>query len=181
MTKADFVKWLSDFTKRFPDVGTWLSSKPQTLEIWFDDCFASLELTDCVAVNMQLMASGQLNESWNRDRIPAIYLKRCAEIRHDRLQRVRDRELAREAKARGCVRQRGSYEAEMRSMRACVREVCKLPKYMRRRFIDQYFDDEHPVLTAEAWVDDPSVLLTPARDTLFATVPSESDGGGSFS
>lgn len=180
MTAEEFAKWLTDFGRRFPDAGAWLREKRATQDIWFKDCFSSLELTDCVAVNMQLMASGRLNESWNRDRIPSIYLKRCAEIRHDRLQRIRDRELAQEAKARGCVRQRGSYEAEMRSMRACAREVCKLPKYMRRRFIDQYFDDEQPVLTAEAWVEDPSVLLTPARDTIFATVPSESDGG-SFS
>lgn len=150
MTKSDFAKWLADFSRRFPDIGAWMRERRETMEVWFNDCFASLELTDCIAVNMQLMTNGLLKEQWTRERLPAIYLKHCSEIRYERMRRVDEKRLAQECKARSSVRA-GQNVEDHRSMNECIREAEKLPKNKRRAFINQFFDSSTPVKTAEAW------------------------------
>lgn len=180
MTSEQFAEWLKDFSSRFPDLGAWLSSKPQTLRVWFSDCFEALEYTDCRAVNMLLMQSGLLNEPWSREKIPAVYLKKCSEIRYERSRRVADKNLAIESSGRQNARD-GQLGALMtRSTWECVRQVMRLPHDMRRAYIDQYFDSSDPVMMAEEFVDDPSVLITPARDSLFAEVPTD-DGPPAWS
>lgn len=174
MRNSEWAQFLEDFGKRFPDVGAWLMTKKPTLDLWFSDCFKFLEYTDCRAVSIRLMESGTLNESWNRDKIPAIYRKACGQIRAERERRIAEKQTQQEAKARKAVAERGGViESLDRSSRACLVECRKLPKEMRRAFIDQYFDSPDPVMTAEAWVEDPSVLITPKRETLFESVPPE--------
>lgn len=167
MTKQEYAQWLDDFSKRFPDAGAWLKSRPATLQVWFDDCFSSLEYTDCRAVSIKLMESGGLNEAWNRDKIPSIYLKQCGVIRADRERRIQERELKKETARREAVVRGGGIINSDASMRECFMQVIRLPKHMRRAFIDQFFDDPNPVKTADEWVDDPSVLIEPNRRMAF--------------
>ena len=169
MNKQEFAQWLDDFTKRFPDVGAWLMARPSTLQVWFDDCFSSFELADCRAVNMMLMGEGALSEAWNRDKIPAIFLKRVSEVRHARQKRI---ESAKSKNTR-TVDRNASGEALGRSMNACLSEAKRVVAEHRRAFIDQFFDSQTPVYAADAWVKDPSWLQVPKRDGLFAKVPTE--------
>ena len=164
MTEQEYQSWIKDFSNRFPDIGAWLKSKPATLRLWYDDCFSGFDLADCRAVNIQLMHDGALTENYNRDRICAIFIKRVAEIRHNRVKRVEETRLAQEAKRRKGVAYR-PLEAVggNRSTFACVNEVVKLPHHLRRAFIDQYYDAADPVTRAEDWIEDESELITPQR------------------
>lgn len=171
MTKQEFAQWLEDFTRRFPDAGAWLKGRPATLQVWFDDCFASFELADCRAVNIQLMGEGALSESWNRDKIPAIFLKRVSEVRHARQKRIEA------VKSKNIRTQSSNASGDVldRSMSVCLSECRRLKAEHRKAFIDQFFDSKTPVETVEKWVDDPSWLQAPKRDTIFAEVPKEND------
>lgn len=170
MTQAEYLTWVDDFAKRFPDVGNWLRSKPATMQLWFDDCFSGLELRDCRAVSIQVMRDGLLGESWARDRIPATYLKKAFEVRHERTKRE---EAVVAHKANPTLSLKATWLH--RGMWACCSEVMKLKPDARREFIDQFFDEDDPILTAEQWVDDPSELVKPKRDKMFAEVPSEEE------
>lgn len=172
MRREEWIRFLDDFGKRFPDVGAWMMSKPATLDLWFSDCFKMLEYTDCRAVSIRLMESGTLNENWNRDKIPAIYLRACGQVRVERDRRIAEMRTKKEANARKAVMEHGGVLAHLdRSSTACLVEVRKLPEHMRREFIDQYFDSPDPVVRAEDWVEDASVLITPKRETLYESVP----------
>jgi hypothetical protein len=80
MTRDDFKDWMKDFRARFPQSGTWLYGLDRdTLRTWFDDVFSNFELRDAKAVNYQLMMGDGEIEAWQRERLPAIYIRRMQE------------------------------------------------------------------------------------------------------
>ncbi len=89
MTPKEFLDWMADLGRRFPQTGEWLKAQPpETRAAWYDDVFAGIEYRDAVAVNQLLMRGQGDIEAWQRERIPAIYIKRTAELRYDREQRT---------------------------------------------------------------------------------------------
>lgn len=107
MNRTEFKEWLDHFRLRFPATGEWMAGLATgTIAAWFEDVFATLELRDCLAVNVQLAKDGEL-AAYDRERIPSIFIRRAQEIAHERRRREQtrnptaDTEFIRRARERG--------------------------------------------------------------------------------
>lgn len=90
MNKSEFARWMKDFRTRFPATGNWVTGlDKETLKCWYEDVFAAFELRDALAVNEQLMTDGEL-EAWQREKIPAIFIRKLQEQSWRRRQRELD-------------------------------------------------------------------------------------------
>ena len=161
MTRDEFKTWADDFRLRFPDTGLWISKlSREARDVWFSDVFAALDLRDCLAVNCKLMADPSELEGYNRERIPGIYIKRCAQMRHDRAKRE-DHTKQRMQRGAGFFGGDGVVDADS-GMRVCLVEARKFrDEVLRKDFIDQWFDKAEPVRTALEFVGgDESQLKT---------------------
>lgn len=111
MDRKEFGEWAADFARRFPSTGDWVRNLPQeTRDVWFDDCFSRFELRDCMAANLQLMTDGDF-EPWQRERLPAIFIRRVSQIRYERTQRQQEVAARKEAAKRRKQQRGGSFAA----------------------------------------------------------------------
>lgn len=142
MTRDEFADWIAHFATRFPTTGDWVLALPRaTLDVWFGDVFERLELRDCLAVNVSLMESGEI-EAWQRERIPSLFIKRCQDIAYAR--RQRENRLSEEE------------SVERHTMRAAAGRAFRdtLAEVRRRRESGQDVDVASIVDTIMAQVDD---------------------------
>lgn len=82
MTREEYSEWALHFARRFPTTGKWLMELPgDTRDAWFTEVFSELELRDCLAVTIMLVSSGEL-AAYDREKLPAIYVKKSREVQY---------------------------------------------------------------------------------------------------
>lgn len=83
MTNDEYQDYLVDFANRFPSWGKWLLDRPDTVNVWFDDCFSCFELSDCLSANKALMES---QEKFQWEDLPR-YVMRAVRSMHEQQSR----------------------------------------------------------------------------------------------
>lgn len=135
MTREEFKTWADDFSKRFPASGDWLGGlSTATRQVWFEDCFSSLELRDCLAVNRQIMLAGEL-EAYRREHLPAIFIKGCQDLAHAREQR---------AEARRPQQREESLSGTKRTFTPVMRRVLNRVESEQRRYRQDHVGERMP-------------------------------------
>ena len=83
MTLDDFKAWAGDFATLMPQSGEWMKRLPQeTLEAWYRDIFADLQLGDAMRATKRLFHEGI--EAYRRESIPALIDQYAREIAYQR-------------------------------------------------------------------------------------------------
>ena len=150
MNRNEYTKWANDFRKMLPDTGAWLFARTQeTRDFWFDEVFSKLDLADCQAATLKIM--DEPIPATQRERIPAIISKHCAEIcyqRRENARRTHERKRTRQVRqGNGCVSYTANFDAGMK------RAYNGLLDYMREYRTENQTDYTPPELVS-AWIDE---------------------------
>jgi alkylated DNA nucleotide flippase Atl1 len=83
MTLDEFKLWAGDFATLMPQSGEWMKRLPQeTLEAWYRDIFAYLQIQDAMRATKRLFHEGI--EAYRRESIPALIDQYAREIAFQR-------------------------------------------------------------------------------------------------
>ena len=107
MNRTEFNEFLIDFDARFPGSADWLADKPSTRAMWFRDTFSALSLADCMTVSLDIQ-NGRTDgwESYDRERVPAVYARAVGAIRSARRRKKDQRATHNEYRVRRARMQR---------------------------------------------------------------------------
>ena len=84
MNRDEFRQWGLDFIARFPHLSDWLFSPElaATRTIWFDELFSKHSLAHALAATKEFHQAGEFKESWAKDGLFRLYLKRLSELEY---------------------------------------------------------------------------------------------------
>ena len=155
MTKQEFKSVIKYLSTMLPDLGTWIQSVPlETIDLWFTDVFATLELHDVRAAISAMAFEGL--KSFDRDRLPFILSKSAQDIAFERTQR------------QGAVleRERRTHE------KAVGREIRATGQYKELLIGMAKYRDEHNVKKT------PPDVIHDMTESIFEDMPDDDDQSG---
>ena len=92
MTEDEFKRWCNELGKMLPDTYTWMQKNRESVGHWYTELFKDLEYDICMSIAHTLWMEGF--QAYERERIPAIVVKRHGEIlwkRHQDQQKAKER------------------------------------------------------------------------------------------
>jgi hypothetical protein len=99
MERDEFRRWADDLSTRLPSLAKYvLELSTSARAVWFDDIFANFELRDALAMNQELMASGEGLSTYERDKLPSLFIRTMSGIVARRQYREEERRVHRGAR-----------------------------------------------------------------------------------
>lgn len=161
MNQSEFKTYMNDFRLRFPDAAEWIGNFPETLQVWFEDCFAALELEDCLQANVMLQNS---EDDFRWGRLPRVVMKVVGRIVENRYRReANERTMADSVGKTG--RSSGKMKKALESIEALRKQRQESGNPVEpqelKSLVDQWFSLNDPGCDEE----EPSYKCPDCRDT----------------
>ncbi len=81
MNKQEYLDWMEDLERKSPSLGKWVSElSDATLNDWYENVFASIELRWAKAVNIEILQGDHDLTGFRRDQICATFIRRTQEL-----------------------------------------------------------------------------------------------------
>lgn len=143
MDRSEFRIWADDLLKRLPDLGAHVDALPKdTRDVWFTDIFEPCDLRDGYQLNKRLMESGEGLAKYERDKLPALFIRILQEVAHKRRQ-ADDKTRQRHVEANKLLRGDPIMGRVLRQLEARQRvyrqehDVKETPDRLRREWLDE--------------------------------------------